>query len=374
MIDFDHAASTAILPAIKAQYPALLEKYSGNAESMHQRGQQLKQALQQLENELFSAILPQASQVQRRVFFADSATTLINAAGMILGSRKSRALSSALDHPAAGKMIDRCFGRTELMPLDAAGRISGTLPENREITFIYLTLLQSEIGVLQDVGTLMSKLRKMYPNAFIMADAVQFAAFYSYSPEWMLPDALLISGAKLGSGSGAALLVTGKHLGTFKKSFQALRKDHLIARSDIVQAAALIRAAQTVQQTRRDAAAHVEQINRFLRKKLQDAILPNQQKVILTVPEIFAAGNILHLILPGYQSGVLVRMFSQKNILLASGSACAAETDEPSRILTALKYSRSDSYSGLRLSFAPGNTIAQAEIFLQTLQELLQDY
>ena len=67
-------------------------------------------------------------------------------------------------------------------------------------------------------------------------------------------------------------------------------------------------------------------------------------------------------------------MFSAKNIILSSGSACESESRDPSRILTALKYSRSDAFSGLRLSFGAENTLDEAEIFLQELKAVIADY
>ena len=117
-----------------------------------------------------------------------------------------------------------------------------------------------------------------------------------------------------------------------------------------------------------------QKINAMLRNELADMRLPNGEKVILTVPEEAGAENILHLLLPGYQAGVLVRMFAAADIMLSSGSACESESGEPSAVLTALGYNRKLAYSGLRLSFSGNNSCKEAEIFLQTLKNILQDY
>ena len=94
----------------------------------------------------------------------------------------------------------------------------------------------------------------------------------------------------------------------------------------------------------------------------------------MTVPAESAANNILHLLLPGYQSGVLVRMFSAENIMLSAGSACQSETDEPSFILQALNFSKTDAFSGLRLSFSAENTLEEAGQFLLTMDKILRNY
>ena len=87
MIYFDNAASIPVLPDIKICYAELLEKFSGNIEAAHSLGHELKNQLKTLENQLFDLLLPGADPLQRKVFFADSATTLINAVG--LADRKS---------------------------------------------------------------------------------------------------------------------------------------------------------------------------------------------------------------------------------------------------------------------------------------------
>jgi len=372
MINFDHAAAAEVLPEVKKAYPQLLEQYSGNPEAAHSRGYELRNQIKKLEAELWRTMLPQQPDMHG-AFFADSATTLINAAGAVFGGKGS-ALASELDHPAAEKMLKRSFKNVCYMPLDCNGRITEIPVGVQDVQFIYLTLLQSEIGVLQDLELLLPALRKKYPDAFIMLDAVQFARFYPYCAE-VLPDGLLISGAKLGAASGAALLVGGRHFTNVKNAFDDLRKrDYLIARSDPVSAAALVMAAKNIQESRAEELLRCREINHFLRSKLQDLVLPSGNKLQFTVPQEFAAENILHMILPGFQSGVLVRMFAQHGVLLSAGSACASESKEPSKVLQALNYSSKDSYSGLRLSFSGSNTLKEAEEFLQIFEQILKDY
>ena len=376
MIYFDNAASIPVLPEIKLLYAQWLEKFSGNLEAAHSHGHELKNQLKTLENQLFNLLLPGVKLSQKKVFFADSATTLINAVGLACGNKNATVMASKLDHPAAKKMFQRSFAAVKNLPLDRYGRITPEVVINDSCELIYLTLLQSEIGVLQDVPQLMQFFRKNYPQTPVLADAVQFAGFYEYPvTEAFLPDMLLISGAKLGANSGAALLFTGRNGSVAASALEALRKkEHWLPRVNIVEAAALVKAVEVVNQQRSNNWQIIRQINDFLRTELRDMLLPNGKKLILTVPEEYAAKNILHMILPGYQSGVLVRMFGQRGIMLSAGSACAAESAEPSAVLSALNYSKSDSYSGLRLSFSGSNTIEEAAVFVQTLRELLQNY
>ena len=179
----------------------------------------------------------------------------------------------------------------------------------------------------------------------------------------------------MGSNSGAALLAMGKAAGLLKDKLHTLRhKLYRIGRNNIAEAAALVLAAQVNGVERVERYLLICRINRFLREKLDGMILPNGKKCRLTVPADNSAVNILHIILPGYQAGVLVRMFSAEGIMLSSGSACQSESDEPSLVLQALNYSKSDSYSGLRISIAGSNTMEEAETLLVKLEKILKNY
>lgn len=374
MIFFDHAAAAGVRPEIASHYPELLQRYCGNPEAAHQLGYQLRKELQELQERLFAAVLPAGLKVDHHCFFGADGTELINSAGMLTGDLKSCVWASSLDHAAAAAMQKRCFGQTALFTLDNVGCITN-LPNGNAPKLVYISAVQSEIGVRQDAAQLIQSVRRAAPEAIILLDAVQSAAFYEYPADAPLPDLMLISGSKFGSPGGAALLASGRHCKFFREGFAQLRlKEYRIGKSDPLTAAMLTLAAESSQRSRREDLQKVTLINQYLRRELASFALPDGKTPRLTVPFPESAANILHFTLPGYQAGVLVRMFSAQDIMLSSGSACESESREPSRILSALKYSRNDAFSGLRLSFAVENTLSEAKTFLQELKNIIETY
>lgn len=373
MIYFDCAAAAPVLPEIADAYPDYLKKYSGNPEAAHACGLQLRRQYADLEKQLTRAIFPGRHIERSALFTASDASLLLDAAGAAAAGQGCRtAWGADLEHPADMQMLKRHFSDVKKFTLDPTGIIS-ELPQG-SANFIVLSHVQSEIGVRQDLKSLISLLHRRAPEAIILVDAVQSAAWESYPDDAPLPDLLLISGAKLGSGGGSALIACGRHTGKIQTFFKQLRSEHLIGKADLITLAAMTDALKIHRQNRSGETDQIRRVNRFLREKLQDHLMPNGKKLILTVPAECAADNILHLILPGYQSGVLVRMFSAEQIMLSAGSACQAETDEPSLILQGIGYSKKDAFSGLRLSFSPANTLDEAEKFLSVLENILQNY
>ena len=98
------------------------------------------------------------------------------------------------------------------------------------------------------------------------------------------------------------------------------------------------------------------------------------KKLRPTLPAEVASPFILHLTAAGMQGAVLVRMLAEQGVMASSGSACAAESPDPSPALLALGYKRNDAYSGLRLSFGGPLAPDAAKILPAALEKVLQNY
>ena len=69
-----------------------------------------------------------------------------------------------------------------------------------------------------------------------------------------------------------------------------------------------------------------------------------------------------------------MRMLSDEGVMTSAGSACAAESRDPSPAMLAIGKSRSDAYGGLRLSFGWDTPPEAADIFLAAWKKVLQNY
>ena len=113
---------------------------------------------------------------------------------------------------------------------------------------------------------------------------------------------------------------------------------------------------------------HAKKLQNLLRESLADL------KIRFTAGNLPSSPWITHMMLPGYQGGILVRMFQERKITVAAGSACSSETPEPSAVLRAMGYSAAEAYSALRISFFDDTTADEVLFFANTLHELLKNY
>lgn len=78
---------------------------------------------------------------------------------------------------------------------------------------------------------------------------------------------------------------------------------------------------------------------------------------------------------PGYEGAVLMRALAQEHgILIAAGSACAAESKQTSHVLQAMGYEQKIARGALRVSFGPASKPQEVAALLQALQTVLKNY
>ncbi|MBE6376674.1 MAG: aminotransferase class V-fold PLP-dependent enzyme [Lentisphaerae bacterium] len=355
---FDHAAAT--VP--DAEVLALFEKESlrcyANAEAVHllayQARENLKRAAKRLSQALFGS-------EEYPVIWGNSATELFR----VLASFPEFSSSSAskLEHPALLANLKN-FTALELLSVmpDCSIR-SGTLEKRYDLGCCHQ--VQSELGSFG------------HPGEFFRTSAFSCRAVDAVQAAGKLPlekdaDVWIISGVKLGSPGGAAMLLApdGKWTEKLLKHAENVRHlDYALSRVSVPGMAALSFAVEKSCASMSENFRKVLEINQFIRRECREL------GITTSLPEsVETSPYILNLLLEKEESAVVVRALGMRNVFVASGSACSAESGKPSAALTALGFPAQKAYRALRLSFSAANSIEDAEIFLRELKNVLKNY
>ncbi len=337
MIYFDQAAAVRPAPAVLDFYRETAERAFFNQEAAHAFAYRLRRELLEAGEALSLALTGR----KMHVFWGCSGTDVLHAAGYLWRQRNGAVQLSDMVHPAVAAAFADC-------------------PQNGKNVLSVFPHVESETGLI-------SPLPDLPEGGFVLCDAIQSAGKLSSLPD---ADLIVISGNKTGGMGGGALLYKEE---AFGRVFAQYRGDHLQSRPEPVQCLTLAYAVKLTAENQRENEAAVRQISGFLREKLAGMPLPGGKRVLATLPEEKASPYILHLLLPGMQTGVLVRMLGEMGVACSAGSACAAETTEPSRILCAMGHKK-DAFSGLRLSFGPENTLSEAGEFIHIFQQAVREY
>jgi len=361
MLYLDWAAAAPPEEAALEECSKSLRAAFANQESGHALGFALRRGIDEAAERLSRTFW---GRPDGRVVWGDSCTALFQllAESPLVSGKK--VVSSVLEHPALSSALERTAGSAKLLKCLATGKLVAE-PEPG-VRLVALHQVQSELGVFQDLPGLFAA----YPGAVRFVDAAQGAGKLAFPA---CADIVAVSGAKLGvPGGGAALLLRPGWDGAtgFADFASAYRKrDHRIGRIHPALPGIFAFASARRCAVMAEAAERVARVNAVIRAEVS-----GHPGVFCTVAASDASPYILHLSLPGRQGAVLMRMLSEEGVMTSAGSACAAESRDPSPALLALGRKRSDAYGGLRLSFGWDTPPEAADIFLAAWKKVLQNY
>jgi len=359
MLYLDNAAAAPPDAEVLEYARELWKKDFANQESGHALGFGMRRTIAAAERSLSRTFWGEDG---GRAVWGASCTELFQLVAASPFVRGRRVATSVLEHPALAAAIKREAGETVTLRSDERGQLI-PVPD-RKVALAAFHQVQSELGAVQDLASLYAA----FPGAVRFADAAQGAGKLAF-PDC---DVAAVSGAKLGvPGGGAALLLnpTWKKAAEFSAFAENYRKkEHRLSRIHPAVIELLAFAAETRERKRADAYRKAAELNALLRARLAGS------KLRPTLPAEIASPFILHLTASGMQGAVLVRMLSELDVMASSGSACAAESPDPSPALLAIGYRKNDAYSGLRLSFGPDTPPDAADILLPALEKVLQKY
>jgi cysteine desulfurase len=343
MVYLDNAAAAPVAPEIMDAYRNHLTSCFANQEASHSLAYEIRRKLKDAEKRVSTAL---TGEPDHYVHWGSSGTALFNLICRYPGFTGQRLRTSNLEHPALTAALNR-------------------LGDQGNRSLIALHHVQSETGQINDLTSIDKG------DAVFLADTVQSAGKLEIPWKTARPDLIFCSGHKIGAPGGALLICRDHAIREFL--MEARQSAYLAERPEPALCLTLADALETACRNRVEHATGAARLKTKIIATLVGRQLSNGRKIRLTVPAEQSSPFILHLIIGGYQSAVLVRMLSRHNIHVGAGSACQAESKRPSPALLALGFNREDAYSGLRLSFWH-NTEAEIDSFLQAFDAVLREY
>ncbi len=372
----DNAAAAAPEQAVIDFFAAAAMSCYANQEAIHRQAYAVRQQLEAAEKDLAVALTGDAA---AQVIWGGSGTDLFNLLSFAPMLRKGNIVTT-LEHPALQAALKRTGTELRVVPLingkvdlDELGRMA-----DRGTVLVAIHHVQSETGIIQDLTGIRKVISGCAPQALFFSDTIQSAGKLPVPWKDAGLDIISVSGHKLGTPGGAALILrtgkdsTRKNLVEFFERSRS--REYLAGRPNPAAMLTLAHAVKTCAAENAQVLSTVRTMNLNLREALADIELAGKRKIRFTSPPEDASPFILHMTLPGCEGAVLVRMLSEQGITVSSGSACSAESNLPSPALTAMNYNKKDAFSALRISFWRNNSSDAICRFADILKAVIKDY
>jgi cysteine desulfurase len=348
MIYLDHAATTPVNPeALKAAWPWLTTEY-GNASSHHELGYRASSALEDARMRVARKLNCRTSEVT----FTSGGTESDNLGviGLALANPRGKHIVTApTEHNAVLESVDylrRMHGfEITYLPVDSQGNVTpADLHEalRSDTTLVTLMAANNEVGTVHDLATFVPIVHNC--GALFHTDAVQIAGWRTMDVAALGVDALSISGHKFGAPKGSGVL--------FSRGRLALEPvihgggQEFGRRSGTENVAWAIALATALESVSIDGADRVA----LLRDDFIADVLAINPKIALTGNPQDRLPNIASFVVEGVSGESMLLALEERGIICSSGSACAAGSDKPSHVLTAMGFAPDLALSALRFS------------------------
>jgi len=369
MIYLDHSATTPTDPrVVEAILPYFTEVY-GNASSSHQVGKDAQQAIETARATVARILNCKPREIIFTSGGSESDNLAVRSVAWETRSRGRHLITTPIEHGAIGKTVEQLttqqgFERS-LLPVDLYGQVSRkdfVALCRSDTTFASVMYANNEIGSVQPIAALAAAAHQR--GIIFHTDAVQAAGQLPLDVQALGVDLLSLSGHKFYGPKGVGVLYIRE--GTPFSSSQTGggqeggRRAGTHCTPLIV---GLAKALDLAYQEFESRNAHF----RTMRNYLIDRVLSAVPDVVLTGHPTERLSTHASFILDGIPSSVLVDALDSDGIAASGASACKAGSSEPSGVVLALGYSRSQAASTLRLTVGLRTTFQEIDTAVESL-------
>jgi cysteine desulfurase len=356
MIYLDYNATTPILPEVlEAMMPYLTSEW-GNPSSSYKFGSKLKTIIETARAqvaELIGAHTPE-------IIFTSCATESNNAAihaALKAAPAKKHIITSAVEHSSVlsyCKALEKEGYRVTYLPVDREGLlkladIEGTITDRTAV--VSLMWANNETGVLFPVKKIAEVCRSR--GVLFHCDAVQAAGKTAIDVRKIQADYLSLTGHKIHAPKGIGALYVRRKTPFTPFVHGGHQERSLRGGTECVPL--IVGLGKAAELARKHLPAYDTKV-RQLRETLENGIItsiPNSER---NGHKSLRLANTANISFYGIESEALLLLLDKEGVCASSGSACLADSDEPSHVIKAMKPESAASREMIRFSLGIENT------------------
>jgi len=368
----DYAATTPMdKRVLQAMRPYFSKKF-GNASSIHQWGQEAKQALENSRQTLAEFI----NAADNEIIFTGSGSEANNLAikGVAFAnrSRGKHIITSAVEHDAVlepCEWLKKQGFEVSVLHVDKFGLVDPAAVEDaiRDDTILVSVMhANNEIGTIQPIAEI-GKICKQH-DVYFHTDAVQSFGKLPIDVKKLNVDLLTASAHKLYGPKGVGCLYVRN----------GVKLEPLIhggghefgLRSSTENISGIVGFAKAVELRKKEMHAEAKRLT-----KLRDLLIKNILKIdnsrLNGHPKLRLPNNA-NFAFKFIEGEALVLYLSMQGIAASTGSACSSASLEPSHVLLAIGMKPEEAHGSLRLTLGKFNTAADVKYVIKVLPEQVE--
>jgi len=383
MVYLDNAATTLMDEEVLVRVHESMRDVFANSGTRYRIGLDAKRLIEKSAESIAEYLgIPST----HRILFTSGGTESNNLfiKGLCFPDKKTAFLG--LEHPSITESLAflHQFGNEpfSLLPFQKEGRLDlNSIPILKEerVKLLCLSHVNNELGTVNDPLQIISALAKESPQTKLFLDGVQAIGKLKLDRDmWKGIAGYSISGHKIHGpkGIGALIydskLVLNPQMHGGKQQF-GVRSGTLPLPLIVGLEIAIKHAVARTEQTQK----HHQGLCRHLidgLKKMQERLPESRIRFnpLVDEDETRQFSGMVNFSFPPVEGEVILHHLEQKDIFVGLGSACSAQSREPSKILMGIGLSEEQARCSLRISFSRNNTTDEIDQFLEAFGEAYQ--
>jgi cysteine desulfurase len=354
LIYLDHNATTPVLPEVKEVMLPFLSDEWGNPSSSYRFGSKLKGVMETAREHVADLI---GAKSTREIIFTSGGTesnnTAIHSAIMALPAKR-HIVTSQVEHSSVltyCRYLEQYHGyRVTYLPVDREGLLSMKDLENAIATdtaLVSLMWANNETGVLFPVAEIAALCRSR--KLLYHCDAVQAVGKINVELGSFPCDYLSLTGHKIGAAKGVGALYIHRAAPFVPMLHGGHQERSRRGGTENVAAIAGLGAAANIALEK---LPYYESSVRILRDSLEEGVLNTIPGTERNGHKDQRLANTTNIAFSGIDSEALLILLDQAGVFASSGSACLADSPDPSHVITAMKQGAAARQS-IRFSLGP---------------------
>lgn len=367
MIYLDFNATTPVAPEVRdAMWPYFGEDW-GNPSSSYRFGSQLKSVIERARGQVAELVGANA----REILFTSCATESNNAAihaALCANPKKRHIVTSRVEHSAVLQFCqtrEREGYRVTYLGVDRDGLLDLAELEaalTDETAVVSLMWANNETGAIFPVEAIGDLCRER--GVLFACDGVQAVGKTPFDLAKLPIDYLALAGHKINAPKGIGALYVRR--GAPFTPYVCGGHQEKGRRGGTENVAFIVALGVAAELAHKRVAKYDETV-RPLRDALENEILSSVSCAELNGHPTQRLPNTSNISFHGIEAESLLLLLDSQDICASSGSACLADSDQPSHVVTAMK-PETNARQTLRFSLAPSNTMAEVKRALEVVK------
>lgn len=380
MIYLDSSATTPVHRAVlEAMWPFLSTEF-GNPSSRHEVGERAKRALVDARARFAASFGAKASEVVFTAGGTESNNLAIK--GIALGNPRGRHIvTTVIEHPAvlaSCEYLERLHGFSiSRVGVDSTGLVKlddVAAALRADTALVSVMLANNEVGTVQPIRAIGALAHSV--GALMHTDAVQGTGWLDLSLAGLGVDAITIAGHKFGAPKGIGALVVRSGVVLEPLVHGGAQERGLRSGTENVAGAVGIAMALEIAEASRVGRGAVGEAfsapaaTAAIRDRFIQGILDAVPIASLTGHPSLRLPSIASFVFAGLSGETILVELERRGILVSSGSACAAGSDQPSPVLIAMGLPAELAQTAVRFSLDASTSDAQLNLVVAAVAEV----